>query len=167
MATSINYLEQMLEDENIKAVIQTIRYTEGTGADDGYGYLFGSTPNNNIRFTDFSTHPNIHEIHNGINSTAAGIAQILYGTFVELCNKYGFTDFQPHTQELMFCALFDQINVLGDLAKGYYLRDDVQAKIGTIWASQPLSKYGQPTHTIADVRAYYLSVGGSIGGLAV
>jgi len=165
MATSIEYLEQSLANPNVKAVIDTIRHTEGTSAPDGYGYLFGSTPNNTLRFTDFSTHPNNHQIHNGINSTAAGIGQILYGTYTDLCTKYGFTDFEPHTQELMFCALFDQINVLGALTKGFYLRDDIQSKIGTIWASQPMSKYGQPTHSIADVRAFYLSVGGCIGGL--
>jgi len=163
MATSKDYLEKMLLNPNVQAVIKTIRKTEGTSAADGYGYLFGSTPHNNIRFTDFSKHPNNHQIHNGINSTAAGIAQILYKTYVDLCEKYGFTDFEPHTQELMFCALFDQINVLGDVAKGLYLRDTVQSKIGTIWASQPMSKYGQPTHSIADCREYYLQSGGQVG----
>lgn len=166
MATSQEFLEQMLLNDNVKAAALVVAHTEGTSAEDGYSYLFGSRPDNTLRFTDFSIHPNNHQVHNGINSTAAGRYQILFGTYVELCNKYGFTNFEPHTQDLMFAAILDGISVLTAVSKGLMLQDLVLNKMAKQWASLPGSPYGQPTHTVADVREVYLANGGSIGGLA-
>ncbi len=143
--------------------MHVVRTTEGTTAMDGYGYLFGSSSNNELRFTDFSTHPNNHQVHNNINSTAAGAYQILYKTYTDLCEKYGFTDFEPHTQDLMFCALLDGIGVLNAVGKGLMLQEQILGKMSGIWASLPYSPYGQPTHTVADVRAAYLAAGGAFG----
>lgn len=166
MATSIEFLEQMLLNDNIKAAMHVVRFTEGCLADDAWQYLFGSSPKNDLRFTDMSKHPNIHRPFGNSTSTAAGAYQILYGTWVELCTTYKFTDFTPHTQDLMFCALLDQANVLTAVSKGFILQEAVMSKMGAIWASLPMSGYGQPTHSVADVRAAYLGAGGSIGGLA-
>jgi len=163
MATSKEFLETMLQNENVQAALKCIRHTEGTSADDGYNYIFGSSPNNDLRFADMSQHPNDKQTHNKITSTAAGAYQILYSTYADLCEKYGFTDFEPHTQDLMCCAIFDLINVLTAVSKGLLLSEAVMTKISNQWASMPYSKYGQPTHTIADVREFYLSVGGTLG----
>lgn len=163
MASSIEFLEKMWSNKNVRAAFETVRHTEGTSAPDGYNYLFSSSPRNTLRFTDMTAHPNQHISANGYTSTAAGAVQILYGTWVNLCKSYGFTGFSEHTQQLMFCALIDEANCLVDICKGYYLRDTVQTKMAHIWASQPMNTYNQPTHTIADVRAYYLAQGGTIG----
>jgi len=154
----------MWQKPNIKAAILTIRDTEGTDAPDGYQYLFGSSKHNTLRFTDMSKHPNNLQVHNGISSTAAGIAQILYSTYVELCQTYKFKDFLPHTQELMYCALFDRINVLADISKGYMLQDTVMSKLSGTWASLPYAHYkGQTPKDMATVRQLYLQNGGTFG----
>lgn len=162
MATSIAYLGQMLQNTNIQAALATIRHTEGTSADDGYFYVFGSSPHNTLRFTG-EDHPNDHQVHNGITSTAAGAYQILHGTYDDLCKKYGFTDFTPHSQDLMCLAIFDMIGVLNAVGKGLILQDEVMTKLSQQWASLPYATYGQPTHTIAAVREVYTAAGGSIG----
>ncbi len=166
MATSITYLKKMLLNPNVKAAITTIRTTEGTLAADGHFYLYGSSPRNKLRFTDLSKHPNSKQTHNGITSTAAGIGQILYGTYVNLCKIYKFTDFSLETQELMIVALFDDCNTLRDIANGYMFREDVLRKLSNIWASLPLSRHGQPTHSVAETRGYYTKAGGVIGSAA-
>lgn len=162
MATSISYLEKMLENKDIQAALSVIRHTEGTSAKDGYFYIFGSTPTNTLRFNDFAKHPNILKVFNGISSTAAGAYQILYKTYLELCERYGFRDFLPRTQDLMAIALFDELNVLTLVATGYMLREDVMKKLANTWASLPFSPYGQPTHTLADVTAVYEGNGGAV-----
>lgn len=164
MPTSIKFLEEKLKEPNIQAALKTIRWTECNDAPQCYQYMFGSTVNNNIRFTDMSKHPNIHQIHNGINSTAAGAYQFLYGTYKDICEKYGFSGaFDAHTQDLMCLAIFDMIGVLNDVAKGYMLREPVMVRLSKQWASLPMSPWGQPVKTIAQVRDYYLASGGVIG----
>lgn len=153
----------MLSNGNVKAAMATIRHTEGTTAEDGYNYLFGSAPGNELRFKGYATHPNVMRRSNGIASTAAGAYQILKPIYDHLCKKYGFADFAPETQDMMCLALMDEHNVLGDVARGKLLTDEVLTKLSHIWASLPYAKYGQPTHTVADVRAVYTANGGLIG----
>lgn len=166
MATSKDFLEKCLLNNNIQAAIAVVRSTEGTSAEDGYNYMFTSSPNNDVRFTDMSTHPNIKHNANGYVSDAAGAFQIMYKTFTWLCDTYGFLDFSEHTQNLMFCAILDGIGCLTAVCNGLILSEKIMEKLSGQWASLPYSKYGQPTHSIADVRATYLGAGGSIGGLA-
>ncbi len=162
MATSLEFLKMANGNAFIKAAQKTIRTTEGTNTPDGYNYLFGSSPKNDIRFSGYATHPNILETENGYSTTAAGAYQILSNTFVELCNEYGFTDFSPATQDLMFCALLDQKNCLQKVVNGYFMTTTVQTLLGEIWASLPLSPYGQPTHTLIQVADIYKQNGGEI-----
>jgi len=165
MATSIEFLKNMLSNSNIQAALKTIRMTECNDAPECYQYLFGSTVNNDIRFTDYSKHPNSMQVHNGIDSTAAGAYQILYRTYNELCQKYGFDgSFDPAAQDLMAVAIFDEIGVLMSVSKGLMLQEDVMTKLALQWASLPYSRYNQNPKTIAQVRAIYLAAGGSIGG---
>lgn len=166
MATSIQFLESLLTNPNIKAALASIRHCEGTSAPDGYNYIFGSSPRNKLRFKGYDKHPNNLQIHNGIRSTAAGAYQILYRTDCELNEKYGFTDFSPRTQDLKCLALFDRRDVLIPVSKGLMLQDKVMTELSKEWASLPLSIYGQPTHSMADVRKVYMGSGGLIGKLA-
>lgn len=156
----------MYRDADIKAVIATIRKCEGTDAADGYSYLFGSTPNNNRRFTDFSKHPNqrFPFICNGETqySSAAGALQILKGTYDTLCRKYGFAAFAPEDQDIMGLALFDTRNVLKAVADGKFLHPDVLDTLNNEWASLPGAEYGQPTKTLDKITKWYLAAGGVI-----
>lgn len=163
MPSSLQYLEKMLLNKNVQAAIATIRFTEGTSAPDGYYYLYGSSPRNTLRFKDLSKHPNNKQRHNNITSTAAGIAQIIYPTWVTLSALYGFKDFSEHTQHLAFVALFDDAGVLKAIADGGILRVEVLGKLSKIWASLPLATFGQPTHDIASVRKVYVGNGGEFG----
>ncbi len=166
MATSISFLEEKLSNTNILAALHTIRKCEGTDAGDGYSYLFGSTVNNGRRFNDYSTHPNqkFPFTSGGKEqlSSAAGAYQILKGTFDTLCDKYGFTDFSPHTQDLMACALFDTRNVLSAVAEGKFFNPEVLDKLNNEWASLPGAGYGQPEKSLAKVQNWYTIEGGTI-----
>ncbi len=155
MATSLNYLRECLKEKTIQAAMKTVRHTEGTSAEDGYNYLFGSSPHNTLRFTDMTRHPHNLQTHNGISSTAAGAYQILWDTYEGLCKTFGFTDFSPLTQDAMFCALLDQSGCLNAVKEGNILQPEIMAKMASIWASLPDSKYGQPTHSLADVTEFY------------
>lgn len=163
MATSIEYFNKMLGNPNIQAALKTIRFCEGTLAEDGYAYMFTSSPKNDLRITDFAQHPNRVITASGISSTAAGAYQILKRTDDELNKTYGFTDFQPHTQDLKCVALLDRRDVLNSVANGFFLQEKVMSKLSQEWASMPFSRYGQPTKSMQQVREYYLSVGGKIG----
>ena len=81
---------------------------------------------------------------------------------MQLSEKYGFTDFTPATQDLMFCALLDQANCLDKVINGYFMTTTVQTALGAIWASLPLSPYGQPEHTLLQVADIYKANGGEI-----
>jgi len=166
MATSIGYLKGMLLDTDIKAVLRTIRRGEGTIAPDGYSYLFGSSPKNNRRFTDFSTHPNQRFTFtiNGVTNitSAAGAYQILKKTFDTLCFKYGFKDFTPQTQDLMALALFDTRGCLKAVADGNFFDPEIMDRLNNEWASLPMAGYGQPEKSMDQVKRWYIMEGGII-----
>lgn len=165
--TSIAYLEEKLKDKDIQAALMTIRKCEGTDAQDGYRYLFGSRPDNALRFTEFTTHPNIRkEFKNGkgerLITTAAGAYQIIYPTFVMLCKGYGFTNFEPHTQDLMAVALFDCVNMLNAVSEGKFFDPHVLDGLNDQWASLPGAGYNQPEKSIATVKEWYKKYGGTV-----
>lgn len=167
MATSIAYLEKMLLSKEVQAALTTIRKCEGTSAPDGYYYLFGSTPKNNIRFTGTAAHPNIKKSYTDksgkpIITTAAGAYQIIFGTYNMLCRAYKFKDFSPHTQDLMALALFDSENVLKAVSEGRFFESDVMDRLNNQWASLPMAGYNQPEKPIAKVKQWYTEAGGTI-----
>jgi muramidase (phage lysozyme) len=167
MATSIAYLEQMLQNKNIQAAVMAIRKCEGTAMQDGYRYLFGSTPSNATRFNDFSTHPNIKKQYTDkagktITTSAAGAYQITHPTYEGLCDTYGFKDFTPHTQDLMAVALFDQANVLKAVAEGRFFEPKVLDALNNIWASLPGAGYNQPERSLVIVKGFYTTAGGEV-----
>lgn len=166
MATSIKYLEEKLKNKNIQAALMAIRQCEGTAAADGYNYLFGSNARNKIRFTDYSTHPNVRKIYidksgKPIITTAAGAYQIIYRTWVMLVRAYKLpANFEPHTQDLMAVALFDSENVLNAVAQGKFFEAEVLDGLNDQWASLPMAGYNQPEKPIALVKKYYTTAGG-------
>lgn len=137
-----------------------IRQSEGTAAADGYNYLFGSSPYNERRFTDMSTHPNVHEPYGTTTSTAAGAYQVMYHTWVQFKAKYPQATFSPQWQDIIACYLISQVNHLQNVIDGYF----TESLIGCnkIWASLYLSPYGQPVHKLNDYTQWYEAAGGII-----
>ena len=158
---SLQFLENALQNQNVKAFLLTIRQSEGTDAPDGYQYLFGSSPHNNLRFTSFAQHPNIRETFNGITSSASGAYQILYRTWIAIQQKYNLPDFSPPSQDIGACELISERNVLEKLMNGEF--NEVVEECCKTWASLPgLNGYNQPQHDIAIVTDWYTQAGGQI-----
>ncbi len=162
----IDFLKTALQNSNVKALLLTIRQSElGTTSDDGYQFLFGSTPSNTLRFTDFSQHPNrrtpyTNKAGQQIISTAAGAYQILFGTWKGLAAQLGLTDFSPANQDLAAVELLSQKNCVTRLMEGEF--SFALSKAKEIWASLPGANDDQPEHTLAEVTQWYTDAGGTI-----
>lgn len=137
-----------------------ISKSEGTNYLDGYHYLFGSNPHNDIRFENFAQHPHIIQEHNGIRSSAAGRYQILYFVWHFIQQKYALPDFSPESQDIACVELISEVNSLQKLMDGKF--DYALNACNKIWASLPGSLYNQPTHKKDIVTAWYKDAGGYI-----
>lgn len=157
---SLQFLKDALQSPNTKAMLMTIRKSEGTDAPDGYSYIFGSNPHNQDRFHDFSKHPDIKVPFRDSFSTAAGAYQILFDTWEEIRKKYDFKDFSPPMQDLACCELLSRRNALQLTIDGKF--NEVMPKIGHEWASLPFNSYGQNPHPLALVQQWYQNNGGVV-----
>lgn len=165
---SLQYLQNAVKDHSIQSMIFTIRKSEGTDAADGFNYLFGSSPHNALRFTDMSKHPNIHRPFGNTTSTAAGVLQIMYHTDLELTAQLvnmGMTQeeaqsFTPEMQILKGVLLFSNHDCCQLIIDGHF--EKAINILNKTWASLPGSPYGQPVHTMALVKEWYTSAGGTI-----
>ncbi len=157
---SLQFLQAALENNNVQAFLWTIRTCEGTTAKDGYYYLFGSNPHNDLRIHDLCDHPNIARPFGKQFSTAAGAYQILYKTWEEIEHKYKLPDFSPKSQDIACVDLISQRDCLQMLMDGEF--HYAVNRCNTIWASLPGSPYGQPTKTIKECETVYESRGGDI-----
>lgn len=157
---SLQFLETALENKNLQAFMDMTSLSEGTNAPDGYNYLFGSSPENDLRFTDFSHHPNMHEPFRGGYSSAAGKWQILYETWEAIQAKYNLPDFSPHSQDIACAELISERNVLQHIMDGDF---EIALKAcANTWASLPGAPYSQPTHTVEMATNWYTQAGGVI-----
>jgi lysozyme len=150
----------LAENANIKAFLLMIRVGEGTQYDDGFNYLFGSRPDNDIRFCSFAKHPNIKRPFGSTYSTAAGAYQFLYKTWIEVAKKLKLTDFSPESQTIAAIEKIRERGALQLVLDGKFV--EAVKKCAKEWASLPYSPYGQPTRTIAQARESYLEAGGKI-----
>lgn len=80
---------------------------------------------------------------NGIVSTAAGAYQILYRTWRSLQDKFSFSDFSPHNQDLGCIGLIVGRKALIDVMNGKVSEAIHLCRVE--WASLPGSPHGQPT----------------------
>jgi len=154
-------LEEALQHPNVRAMLQVIRYAEGTTGDKGYQMLFGGET-----FNDFTKHPNKKISKGGYTTTAAGAYQFLSSTWEELVKQYGFQDFSPHNQDLGAVALIKKRGALEDVKSGRF-REAIY-KISWEWASLPgpdgASRYGQPAKSIEELEEIYKNNGGQVSG---
>lgn len=110
-----------VNDCRVIAMLDAIAWAEGTAsdADGGYGRVVRGTvlraPNNpqlvgqsNVTITNFTGHPNILvQVRPGLNSTAAGRYQFLYGTWT----GFNLTDFGAANQDIGAVILLVQVPV--------------------------------------------------------
>lgn len=157
---SLQFLENSLNNKNLHAFLKMIRFSEGTSAPDGYNYLFGSSPLNDLRFTDMSHHPNKHEPFRGGYSSAAGAYQFLYDTWERIQQKYNLPDFSPHSQDIACAELISEKNVLQKTMDGHF--DEALKACSTIWASLFYAPYNQPIHPLQKYTDWYVEAGGTL-----
>jgi len=156
--------KELIKEPRVRAMLDTIAFSEGTGndPDNGYGRVVKGTviraPHHpelvgqrNVTTTDFSKHPNILVRVNSKDdpSTAAGRYQFLYDTW----SKLRLPDFSPESQDIGAVMLLQGRGSLKPL-----LNDDFERAVLNSrkeWASFPKSPYGQPTKTMDQLKTFY------------
>lgn len=148
--------QQLVNDCRVRAMLDTLAYSEGTANDPNNGYgtvvrgtvvraadpsLVGQT---NVTVSDFTQHPNaLVHVNGTLYSTAAGRYQFLYGTW----NGLGLPDFSGPNQDLGGVMLMQRRNMIGPLSSGNFQQAVINGN--KEWASLPGSPYGQGTRSMS------------------
>lgn len=144
--------QQALTSPYMQAFLEMIRTGEGTLGSDGYRTHFGGS-----LFHDFRDHPRkVISAKSGgkpIHSSAAGAYQFLTKTWDGLVKRYGFSDFEPATQDEAAVALIAGRGALEDVLANRF--EEAVTKCAKEWASLPGSPYGQPTLSAARAKSVY------------
>ena len=139
---------------NRRALLNTIRYAEGTWKQghEGYRTLYGGG-----RFSSLAKHPDVVVVKR-YASAAAGAYQFLPGTWREAANKLSLRSFKPHNQDQAALYLIDRRGVLDQVDRKGLTRE-VMAVLSKEWASFPshngLSAYGQPVKKATELANFY------------
>ena len=137
-----------------RALLNTIRYAEGTWqqGNEGYRTLYGGG-----RFSSLAKHPDVVVVKR-YASAAAGAYQFLPGTWREAANKLSLRSFKPHNQDQAALYLIDRRGVLDQVDRKGLTRE-VMAVLSKEWASFPshngLSAYGQPVKKATELANFY------------
>ena len=141
-----------------RALLEVIKYAEGTQGPKSYTTLFGGG-----QFTDLRRHPNrVISSDSGYRSTAAGAYQFKTPTWDEVSEKLGLKDFGPLSQDL--AALERARKRLMSLGGLSYLQQkgltrEALAALSPEWASLPTlegrSYYGQPVKSASELQKVY------------
>ena len=137
-----------------RALLNTIRYAEGTWKQghEGYRTLYGGG-----RFSSLAKHPDVVVVKS-YASAAAGAYQFLPGTWREAANKLSLRSFKPHNQDQAALYLIDRRGVLDQVDRKGLTRE-VMAVLSKEWASFPshngLSAYGQPVKKATELANFY------------
>lgn len=164
-----------MNNANVQAFLQVIRYAEGTQGPGGYNTIFRTRSGLNT-FTNMADHPRVAKQFKSGDKTlwtsAAGAYQLMaismkpdgtttrIDTWDRLQKKLGLPDFSPDSQDRAAIGLIDECGALGDVKAGRF--DAAISKCRGIWASLPGATYGQPTKQIADLRNVFAQAGGTI-----
>lgn len=147
---------------NIRAMMNTIAYTEGTDngrqvtKDNGYDVLVGGA-----LFSDYTKHPNrLVKLNAKLSSTAAGRYQILYRFWKHYQPLLKLPDFGPESQDKYVLQIFKEQRATALIEAGEF--EQAIRRINNIWASLPESPYGQHTYSMAATKKVYLDNGGTL-----
>jgi muramidase (phage lysozyme) len=138
-----------------RALLDTIAYTEGTRGHgkDGYNVTYAYH-----YFDSCEDHPNLKVCAGKYCSTAAGRYQFLFKTYQGL-NLPGFW---PEDQERGALELIDRRGVTLPATAPLTATQFANAldKLSYEWASLPPGRYGQPQHSIDQIRTEYCLLAG-------
>lgn len=147
--------QKLLKDPRTRALLNTIRFAEGTAGEKGYQTMFGGGT-----FEDMSRHPDTVIDGGKYRSAAAGAYQFMPDTYREISQQLGLSDFQPGSQDVAALALIDRREALDPFLQGDKF-GAVMNRLAPEWASLPTSAgasfYGQPVKAIGDLYSYYQS----------
>jgi len=139
-----------------RALLNTIRYAEGTWKQgkEGYRTLYGGG-----RFRSLERHPEIVVVKR-YTSAAAGAYQFLPGTWSEAARKLQLESFEPSSQDQAALYLVDRRGVLDQIDQQGLTRE-AMAVLASEWASFPTlagrSAYGQPVKRAEDLQRFFSS----------
>jgi muramidase (phage lysozyme) len=148
--------ETLLQRPDVRALLNTIRYAEGTPGQAGYQTMFGG---GKFDTTKGWQHPDKVIRSGGYASSAAGAYQFLQPTWQGTAKALGLPDFSPKSQDLAALYLIDKKRgALDPFLKGEKF-GTVTNKLAPEWASLPTSGggsyYGQPSKPLGDLYKYY------------
>jgi tape measure domain-containing protein len=160
-AKLISALEELLEDPRIKAMLATLRFSEGAG----YGTKVGGKQHDVTGLKDTSiVHVGRDKRGKELYSSADGGYQIINKTEKGLQRALGQLPFDEHGQDLRAVYLMIQRGAIEPLLRGDLLR--AVQDLNKEWASLPGSPYGQGTRSFSSISRVYknaLNSGGEAG----
>jgi lysozyme len=143
---------------DLKPLLDTIRYAEGTDKEDGYKTIFSGA-----KFDDFSKHPDkvYSTIFDGktLASAAAGAYQYMPDTWNRVSKAINAIDFSPANQDRGAIFLIKERGAL-ELAKQGQIKQSI-FKLCKEWASLPCHEndtkgaYDQAVKPIGELMAVY------------
>lgn len=147
--------EQLVQRPEVRSLLNTIRYAEGTPGEAGYRTMFGG---GKFDTSKGWKHPDTVVKTPGYASAAAGGYQFLPGTWQEAQKALGLPGFDPKSQDLAALYLIERRGALDPFLKGEKF-GTVLNKLAPEWASLPTSSggsyYGQPVKKLGDLYEYY------------
>ncbi len=153
MSDKATRYRELLKQPQVRALLNTIRYAEGTPGASGYQTMFGGG-----KFSDFSRHPDQVVRSGGYSSAAAGAYQFLPGTWKGIAGELGLKKFGPEEQDIAALGLIERRGALQPFLSGAKF-GTVMDKLAPEWASLPTaagqSYYGQPVKQLGDLYKYY------------
>lgn len=155
MSSARQRYEQLLQRPEVRSLLNTIRYAEGTPGESGYRTMFGGSK---FDVSKGWRHPDKVIKSGGYSSAAAGGYQYLPGTWQGAAKALGLSDFSPKSQDLGALYLIDRRGGLDPFLKGEKFGTVIN-KLAPEWASLPTSGggsyYGQPSKPLGDLYKYY------------
>lgn len=159
--------EQLLQRPEVRSLLNTIRYAEGTPGEAGYRTMFGG---GKFDTSKGWKHPDKAVTGGGYTSTAAGAYQFLTPTWQGTAKALGLPGFDPKSQDLAALYLIDKKRgALDPFLKGEKFGTVIN-KLAPEWASLPTSGggsyYGQPSKKLGDLYKYYEQQKQQVAGTA-
>jgi muramidase (phage lysozyme) len=157
MSTKLSRYEKLLQQPQVRSLLDTIRYAEGTPGEAGYRTQFTG-----VQFDPNKkgwAHPReVKGSSSGYRSDAAGAYQFLSPTWDGVKKELGLSDFSPKNQDIAALRLIERRGALDPFLKGAKF-GEVMNRLSPEWASLPTAKgksyYGQPVKNLNDLYNYY------------
>lgn len=140
MATRREQVEAVIDNENVRKILDLIAAVEGVKH--GYSTGFGNTVLDSL--TDHPRESKAFTQTDGkkMRTTAAGRYQFIESTWDEEAKRLGLSDFGERSQDMAAISRIIYRGALDDVLKGDF--EAAIKKLGVEWAGMPSSNYAQP-----------------------